>query len=363
MMDAEAVSPRSVEVGGAWEQATTRGVNLFDGSAMEFSDSDYIHTFQLADHEELRQLVDRLSEHVGESVAYSCKAAGTASGAAVGNLRFFVGGDAAMVLNPGVSAAIPESIAQVEQVVVYGSTNGASVRDYQFEFGTATTAYEPYTGGKPSPNPDYPQPPSFPVVTALDFSGQRVELPRPVELRALPDGTRDALRVTRDGVGVVRRVFESRLSDYKTMSEYGDSCERIILLEGPKHKAVTAASQDGAILCDSIQPGAAWAVGDSIVIGVSSASANYVYVRIPGTETITDAKAWVGEHDARVWLPLEHDTTEDLGPVHLPAVCTTAGPATVTAITDSGPDPSIEVEYVRSLPLVIGQLSTAILEA
>ena len=51
---------------------------------------------------------------------------------------------------------------------------------------------------------------------------------------------------------------------------------------------------------------------------------------------------------------------ENLGPVHLPPICATAGPAAVTAITESGPDPTVEVEYVRSLPLVIGQLSTAI---
>ena len=30
--------------------------------------------------------------------------------------------------------------------------------DIQLEYGSSATAYEPYTGGKPSPSPDYPQP-------------------------------------------------------------------------------------------------------------------------------------------------------------------------------------------------------------
>lgn len=44
--------------------------------------------------------------------------------------------------------------------IVYRGINIESGRytDIQLEYGSSATAYEPYTGGKPSPSPDYPQP-------------------------------------------------------------------------------------------------------------------------------------------------------------------------------------------------------------
>lgn len=38
------------------------------------------------------------------------------------------------------------------------SGTGAKITDVQVELGSTATEYEPYTGGKPSPSPDYPQP-------------------------------------------------------------------------------------------------------------------------------------------------------------------------------------------------------------
>lgn len=39
----------------------------------------------------------------------------------------------------------------------YLAVNATNLEDIQIEIGTEATAYEPYTGGIPSPNPDYPQ--------------------------------------------------------------------------------------------------------------------------------------------------------------------------------------------------------------
>lgn len=46
----------------------------------------------------------------------------------------------------------------ISEITYRGSyiTSGA-YRNVQIEYGESATAYEPYTGGKPSPNPDYPQ--------------------------------------------------------------------------------------------------------------------------------------------------------------------------------------------------------------
>ena len=42
--------------------------------------------------------------------------------------------------------------------VIFYSPSGAAlkVKNVQIEFGSTATDYEPYTGGIPSPNPDYP---------------------------------------------------------------------------------------------------------------------------------------------------------------------------------------------------------------
>ena len=60
-------------------------------------------------------------------------------------------------------AIITDTSAKVENVSInavrlnYGSKGSFSVENLQIEAGEVATAYEPYTGGIPSPNPDYPQ--------------------------------------------------------------------------------------------------------------------------------------------------------------------------------------------------------------
>lgn len=50
---------------------------------------------------------------------------------------------------------IPED--SVKVWIDYGSVSTAELYDFQIEEGTVATEYEPYTGGIPSPNPNYPQ--------------------------------------------------------------------------------------------------------------------------------------------------------------------------------------------------------------
>ena len=40
---------------------------------------------------------------------------------------------------------------------INNGTMTAEFYDIQLEYGSSVTAYEPYTGGQPSPSPDYPQ--------------------------------------------------------------------------------------------------------------------------------------------------------------------------------------------------------------
>lgn len=90
----------------------------------------------------------------------------------------------------------------------------------QVEEGSSATSWEPYTDGKPSPSPEYPQDIRVienPVVkvTGADTSAVSTSIPitLPAEhpyLAKLPDGTADEIRVDRDGnVELVAKVGKS----------------------------------------------------------------------------------------------------------------------------------------------------------
>lgn len=52
---------------------------------------------------------------------------------------------------------VPEKDVEKIGFVLYNSVVGDKAYDFQLENGSEVTPYEPYTGGIPSPNPDYPQ--------------------------------------------------------------------------------------------------------------------------------------------------------------------------------------------------------------
>lgn len=92
------------------------------------------------------------------------------------------------------------------------------------EKGQTVSAYEPYTAGKPSPSPDYPQEITVvenPVlkVTGADTSAEGASIPitLPAEhpyLAALPDGTHDEIVIDKDGnASLVARVQKADVSN------------------------------------------------------------------------------------------------------------------------------------------------------
>ena len=61
-----------------------------------------------------------------------------------------------------ITVIVPETITKIQFLLNTNDTNVAkantiTVSEYMVEYGSEPTTYEPYTGGIPSPNPDYPQ--------------------------------------------------------------------------------------------------------------------------------------------------------------------------------------------------------------
>lgn len=99
----------------------------------------------------------------------------------------------------------------------------------QIELGSTATEYEPYCGGIPSPNPDYPQP--IESIKSVELASSNADGSKSAtrtidlqghELRSLPDGTHDELVVHRDGtVELVLRCDASMFDpSYPVSSEW-----------------------------------------------------------------------------------------------------------------------------------------------
>lgn len=120
----------------------------------------------------------------------------------------------------------PSAASLAGNVLFYGKDTNAGqdrgdcrISNIQIEEGTVATAYEPYTGGKPAPNPNYPIMPQFAGAVALeDAAGNTIALP---ELLAIPDATvcdeaeyigGESWRITRR-VGVVESYAGEAVGD------------------------------------------------------------------------------------------------------------------------------------------------------
>lgn len=149
---------RGFKLFGKTTQVATTGKNLLDLSEMEFDDSHYTHMFG-PDSAAASSLYEFLKTNTGRTIVTSMTTTGTISGITIGSMRFY-GEDNVLIcaLAPNVAHVVLDNLPDTfKAFYVYGSSTGASVKNIQIEYGETPTAYEPYSGGTASPNPDYPQ--------------------------------------------------------------------------------------------------------------------------------------------------------------------------------------------------------------
>lgn len=141
-----------LELGGKTEQVTTRGVNLFDASLAKSKENYKDVTINGA----IIRAIE-LDLKPNTKYAFQCVIRSVSTTMNVGNstIRYVVSDGQKRVITTnedgklyvGFTGNVDGEIGKI----------GVSIVDIQVEEGGTQTAYEPYTGGKPSPSPEYPQ--------------------------------------------------------------------------------------------------------------------------------------------------------------------------------------------------------------
>lgn len=153
-----------LELGGKTEQVQTSGKNLFDFSNLE-SGRINISTGALEEHNHTRRLADYID--ITDITSFSIYLPGynKANGAVYVNIYYYDKDKNYLSYKPcGDKIEKYENITPVENAVYIKVTleqntidNPQNIFKVQLEKGAKSTDYEPYTGGKPSPSPEYPQ--------------------------------------------------------------------------------------------------------------------------------------------------------------------------------------------------------------
>lgn len=153
-----------LELGGKTEQVQTSGKNLFDFSNLE-SGRINISTGALEEHNHTRRLADYID--ITDITSYSIYLPGynKANGAVYVIIYYYDKDKNYLSYKPcGDKIEKYENITPVENAVYIKVTleqntidNPQNIFKVQLEKGAKSTDYEPYTGGKPSPSPEYPQ--------------------------------------------------------------------------------------------------------------------------------------------------------------------------------------------------------------
>lgn len=149
--------------GKSWQKTTT-GKNLINADEyyLRFKQSDGTYKAKTVILNDIRI---SLSEFVGKQVTFSVKVTvGTNTSsvyivAYIGSEQKRIDGS---VINSGLTGKSILTVTPVSDtdyfIISYGSGNDdVTFSELQLELGSVATSYEPYTGGKPSPSPEYPQ--------------------------------------------------------------------------------------------------------------------------------------------------------------------------------------------------------------
>lgn len=301
-------------------------------------------------------------------------------------------------LSENQTKTITEDMLNTEGVYLQYMLYGPSSRTitpgtyYPMLYQDGDGTWEPYTGGQPSPSPDYPQEIVGADVTAVTVLGDdNQSKTATIQLTAPLYGIgeyRDRI-MCKDGVwGIKRNILLDKLtSDIVTSSSGGvtttnnviDNRYTVITCEAWKNaikKELYENSKKTIGFCTIAPPGMIndWNTsknGKENVYTINAAGAMYISIPISSLGITADAtraevtaavKQYVTDHDVYVafvlatptWTPLPAATQSALN-----ALTTFTGTTHIN-ITAGGPEPDVGLEYVQDTKAVIADLQAQI---
>lgn len=231
--------------------------------------------------------------------------------------------------------------------------------DIQLEYGSSPTAYEPYTGGKPSPSPDYPQP--------IEITDQPVTV-------TIKGGT-EQQSIT--------------LIPPKPMTKW-DKLEKVdgvwcwvyqhkVLLGAEMAKNVSAIHSSGVLMVSTLELGITGeqngAVSNKFVCPVKSVSSlvhgefrilqNNIYLKIDGVTTAEEGKQWLQSNDITIIAQASTPESIPLSPseqAQLNALTMYAGTTEVTNTGGCNMELTYTVDTKSYVDSKIAAISAAVLE-
>lgn len=161
-------SDYGIEIGkasGNYEQVTTTGKNLFDINEINTIGSNLINNGNGSLTVKTNSSSSGVSSNVLLSEACPTLEVGktyTLQANSTGSNKFIYLSGINVSLYFGSSFTVTQS--HLDSMILFyasGTDTSATISDIQIELGSVSTDYEPFTGGEPSPSPDYAQEPKF----------------------------------------------------------------------------------------------------------------------------------------------------------------------------------------------------------
>lgn len=245
--------------------------------------------------------------------------------------------------------------------IVYRGTYIESGRytDIQLEYGSSPTAYEPYSGGKPSPSPDWEQP--------IEITDQPVTV-------TIKGGT-EQQSIT--------------LTPPKSMTKW-DKLEKVdevwcwryqhkVLLGAEMAKNVSAIHSSGVLMVSTLELGITGeqngAVSNKFVCPVKSVSSlvhgefrilqNNIYLKIDGVTTAEEGKQWLQSNDITIIAQASTPESIPLSPseqAQLNSLTMYAGTTEVTNTGGCNMELTYTVDTKSYVDSKIAAISAAVLE-
>ena len=363
--DSDDGAVRNLVIGGKCEQLQTAGINLY-------------HNFKTGQEKELSGIKFTAVENDGISVVGTSVTTANSSGPITPYLSNLSDGKrytcrtfcddvkGAFVIKKadGSTSYLSKFVydsGEIVSVYPYFEVSGGVTIDTVIypmvcEEAYVSQPYEPYTGGAPSPSPEYPQEIRSVencTVTISNADGTESQSALiPVTLRGIGD-VRDELYVYADGTGkLVQRVGSYTISGLETWITHSNGVGAYTLIDLGQKKTNDIGGVFSHFKMGSInrRDGNAFIKGDSIQIRIDSVS------------TIAELKTWLAEHQVSVIFDLDAPIETTLTAEQVKALFdlrTCYGGTNVTFQSDNGVEPVVNFDYACALDNFVEYIKAA----